>query len=457
MLGAYGVSAQKQQVMLDKVVAVVGGSSILYSEVDDYARQIQSQRRAQGYTSDRDPQAEALENLMTQKLLYNQALVDSVMVNLSGIASSVEEQVAAMAEEAGGIAALEAREHMAIFNIRERLRQNYEEQSYAEAMQGDVIGKVKIIPGEVDRYYKRIDKDSLPIIPEQYVYAQITRLPKSIVQAKQHAKERLLEMRARIIGGEAKFDVLARMYSQDPGTMMRGGEMPPSALNELDPSFRTVLPELKDNQISEVFESSFGFHIVQMLERRGSLYRFRHIMLKPIYTDLEKIEAMTTLDSLVRLVRLDSLTFDKAALEYSADAHSKKNGGLVSNHEFLEYRNYGDPKLTQTAFLKEDFGNYGKVDDYDALKRLKVGEISAAFLTQDMGGNDLIKVVKLVEIIPTHKASINEDYLRMEELALRAKQDRVFNEWISKKIDAMYVFITPAFRSTEFRNKHWLK
>ena len=169
---------------------------------------------------------EALEALMTQKLLYNQALIDSVEVNLSDIAVRVEEQVALMAEEAGGIAQLEEREHMAVFNIRDAMRRRYEEQAYAGSMQNEVVGKVRIIPGEVDRFYRRIDKDSLPIIPEQYVYAQITRFPKSMVQAKQRARERLLEMRERIISGKSTLPVLARLYSVDPGSAMNGGEYP---------------------------------------------------------------------------------------------------------------------------------------------------------------------------------------------------------------------------------------
>lgn len=256
VLGVWSAGGQTRQVMLDKVVAVVGGSSILYSEVDEYARQLTAQRRAEGYTSDRNPHNEALEALLTQKLLYNQALIDSVEVNTADLVSRVDEQVSMMAEEAGGIAELEARQHMAIFNIREVMRRRYEEQAYAQAMQGQVVSRVKVIPGEVERFYKKIDRDSLPIIPEQYVYAQITRFPKSMVQAKQRAKERLLEMRERIIRGDAKFENLARMYSQD-GTAIRGGEMPPMRLNELDPSFAAALEKLRPGQISEVTESQF--------------------------------------------------------------------------------------------------------------------------------------------------------------------------------------------------------
>ena len=456
LISAAGASAQRRQVMLDKVVAVVGGSSILYSEVDDYARQLTEQRRQEGYTSDRDPMNEALEALMTQKLLYNQAQIDSVKVNDADIMARVEEQVQQMVEAEGSIPQLEAKHHMPIFNIREIMRQRYEEQAYANSMQTEVVDKVSVIPGEVERFYKSISKDSLPLVADQYVYAQITKFPKSMTAAKQRTRERLIDMRERVITGKAKFENLARMYSQDPGTMMRGGEMDPTPLSGLDEAFGRALEGLKPGQISEVVESQFGFHIIQLLDKRGQLYHFRHILLHPVFTSDELSETLTQLDSIADLIHKDSITFEKAALLYSDDASSKMNGGLVSNHEVLE-RYMPDAKMTVTKFLKEDFGHFNRLPDYNALIQLEPGEVSGAFLTEDMLSNQMGKIVKLVEIIPTHVASLNEDYLRLEEMALNAKQERVFKEWLTKKIDAMYVYIDPEFRDGEFENKHWVK
>ena len=197
----------------DQVVAVVGGSSILYSDVEAYADELVQQRREMGYTSDRDPMNEALEALLQQKLLYNQALIDSVDINSGEVSARIEAYLQSLIE--GGIANLEAKEHMAVFNYREMLRQRYEEQFYAQTMQGQVVGKVTVVPGEVERFYNSIDKDSLPIIGEQYVYAQITKFPASLSEAKQRTKEPLLDMRERVITGKTKFSVLARMYSVD--------------------------------------------------------------------------------------------------------------------------------------------------------------------------------------------------------------------------------------------------
>lgn len=453
-----GAAAQRREVMLDKVVAVVGGSAILHSQVEEAARELVAQRRAQGYTSDRDPFNEALEGLMTRKLLYNQAQIDSVEVNKGEIVSRVEEQVQQMIDMAGSIRELETQHHMAIFNIREILRQNAEEQAYANAMQGEVVSKVKVIPGEVERFYKNIDKDSLPMIAEQYVYAQITKYPKSMVEAKQRTRERLLDMRERIITGQARFENLARMYSVD-GSAMRGGELDPTPLAGFDKAFGDALGELKPGQISEVVESQFGFHIIQMIEKRGNLYRARHILLRPVYTSDELGASLQTLDSLAAAIRADSVTFEKAALQHSDDASSKMNGGIVSNHDILERYNAYDARLTQTKFLKEDFGKMGykSIDDYNAISRLEVGGVSDAYLTEDMLGNQLAKIVKLVEVIPTHKASLNEDYLNLEEMALNAKQERVFRDWLTRRIDAMYVYIAPEYRDGAFENKHWVK
>ena len=455
ILLAVGAFAQKRQVMLDRVVAVVGGSSILYSEVDEYARQLVEQRRQEGYTSDRDPMNEALEALMTQKLLYNQAQIDSVEIDNISIMSSVEDQVQQMVDLEGSISKLEAKHHMPIFTLREILRQRYEEQAYASSMQSTVVDKVTVIPGEVERYYKSIPKDSLPLIADQYVYAQITKFPKSMKEAKQRTRERLLDMRERVITGKARFENLARMYSQDDAAM-RGGEMDPTPLSALDASFAKALESMKPGQISEVVESQYGFHLIQFLDKRGQLYHFRHIILHPVFTSDELSETLQQLDSIADLIHKDSITFEKAAHLYSDDESSKMNGGLVSNHELLE-RYMPNAKMTVTKFLKEDFGYFKSLADYNALIQLKPGEVSDAFLTEDMLHNQMAKIVKLVEVIPTHAASLNEDYLRLEEMALADKQERVFKEWLTKKIDGMYVYIDPEFRNGEFENKHWVK
>lgn len=458
VLAGAGIYAQKKFVMLDKVVAVVGNSSIMHSEIEQVAQQLVEARRAEGYTSDRDPKNEALEQLMMQKLLYNQALIDSVEVNTGDIVQRVEAQVQNMTDEAGSVVELERKSHMPIYHIRELVRRQVEEQTYASAMQNEVISKVKVVPGEVESFYNTTNKEDLPIIAEQYVYAHITKYPKGMDAAKRRTRERLLDMRERIVTGKAQFATLARMYSID-GAAIRGGELEPTTLNGWVKPFADAVEELKPGQVSEVVETQFGLHIIQMIDKRGNLYHCRHIVLRPTYTTDEIVAPMLELDSIANLIRKDSLTFEAAALAHSDDKHSKQNGGIVTNHDLLEHYSAFDAKLTATKFLKEDFGVGGgkSIDDYNTIRYMKVGDISTAFRTSDMNGNEMCKIIKLVDIIPSHKATLDEDYLRLEQIALQEKQQKVFQQWLDKKIETMYVYISPEYRKGEFLNKSWVK
>ena len=455
---AASLYAEKHFVMLDKVVAVVGNSSIMYSEIDQVARQLVEARRAEGYTSDRDPKNEALEQLLMQKLLYNQALIDSIDVNTGDIVQRVEMRVQQMSDEAGSVLELERKSHMPIYHIRELIRRQMEEQAYATAMQQDVISKVKVVPGEVETFYKGTTKEDLPIIAEQYVYAHITKYPKGMDAAKRRTRERLLDMRERIVTGKAQFATRARMYSID-GAAIRGGELEPTPLSGWVKPFADAVEELKPGQVSEVVETQFGLHIVQLIDKRGNLYHCRHIVLRPTFTTDEIVTPLLELDSLANLIRKDSLTFEAAALAHSDDKHSKQNGGIVTNHDLLEHYSAFDAKLTATKFLKEDFGIGGgkSIDDYNAIRYMNKGDISTAFRTTDMNGNEMCKIIKLVDIIPSHIASLDEDYLRLEQIALEDKQQKTLEKWLNEKINAMYIYISPEFRDGEFLNKNWVK
>ena len=449
--------ADKRQVMLDRVVAVVGGSSILYSEVSQMAKQLVEQRRAEGYTSDRDPMNEGLEELMKQKLLYNQAEIDSVVVGADGrIEAQVEEMLQGMIAQEGSVAELEAKQHMALFNYRDIVRQTVKEQVYAQEMRMHVVANVAVTPGEVTRFFKDLKEEEKPLVPEQYVYAHIVRFPASQEEAKRRTRERLLDMRERIISGKSNMGILARTYSQDPGTAMKGGEMPPTALSGLTGPFAEALAELKPGQISEVVETQYGFHIIELLdEPKGGLYHFRHILLKPQYTIEEQMEPITFLDSLSTAIKADSITFEAAALKHSQDDLTKMNGGLVTNHDLLLHYNANDVKYTATKFRREDFS--ARQQDYMNLITMKVGDVSSAFVATDIKGDVISKIVKLLEIIPTHSASLEEDYLNIEEMALTDKKNRVFDEWMKEKIDGQYVYIAPDFREGEWEYPNWVK
>ena len=297
------------------------------------------------------------------------------------------------------------------------------------------------------------------MIGEQYVYAQITKFPSSLKEAQQRTKERLLDMRERVITGQTKFSVLARMYSVD-GSAIQGGEMQPSPSSFFVRPFAEALEKLKPGQVSEIVETEYGFHIIELIDKQGELYHCRHIVLRPTFTREELMQPSRELDSIANLIRKDSLTFEDAALRFSDDASSKMNGGIVSNHDVLERQGvYDGARMTATRFLREDFGAEGgkSLEDYNALRRLRVGEISDSFQTMDFKGNQLSKIVKLVEVIPAHTASLVDDYVRLEEMALAAKQDKVYREWLDRKIESMYIYIAPEYRNADFENKNWIK
>ncbi|MBO5805884.1 MAG: peptidylprolyl isomerase [Tidjanibacter sp.] len=440
-----------QMMVADKVVAVVGNSAILYSDVVDYSKQILAQRKERGYTSDRDAMSEALESLLMQKLLYNQALIDSIEINTMSVSENVDQRVEAMIADAGSISALEEREGKPVFEIKADMRRMAEEGQYAQMMQGSIMNAVTITPGEVERFYNSLRSDMLPIVPEQYVYSQITKFPSSTTQAKQRTRERLLEMRERVIGG-TRFDMLARMYSMDPGSALQGGEMDYMELAQLEKPFADALSKLQPNQISGVVETVYGYHIIQLIDKKGEQYKCRHILLRPTFTDFELADDLKFLDSLRNEISEQRITFEQAALDHSDDKYSKQNGGLVTNHELLEVYGANDTSYSRTAFYKEDLGR-----DYSYMRGLKPGDMSAPFQSADMRGNTLTKLIKLIDIIPAHTASLANDYLQIEQIALQNKQQEEFEKWLNKKIDAMYIRIDPVMDTSEFENKKWIK
>ncbi len=454
-----GTTVAQQRVILDKVVAVVGGSSILKSEVDNYVKTLEYKERYEGYTSERDHESEALEELMTLRLLYSQALIDSVEIDHAYCMLQADQQINAMITEAGGIAELERAQNMQIYNLKAILQNKLKERSYAEGMRSEILSRVSVTPGEVERFYKNIDKEDLPIIGDQYRYAQITRFPQSMEEAKRRIREELLSMRERIISGTAQFSSLAQMYSADPGSAYRGGVMEPMPSSAFTENFADALEALQPGQLSEVVETEFGYHIIELIDKKGDQYYCRHILLRPSYTAAELMEPILFLDSLASVIRNDSISFSQAALIYSDDALSKMNGGVVTNHDLLERVNQNDPRLTVTKFMKEDFGSsgYKSLEDFVQLSKLQKGDISEAFTTQDLSGNQLAKIVTLLEIYPAHVASLNEDYLQLENLALNDKNKKIFTEWLDKHIRSTYIFIDEDYRSLDFENKNWVK
>ncbi len=444
----------QSKVMADKVVAVVGNSMILYSDLVQRSKSLAEHRRQLGYTSDRDPLCEALEDLIEQKILYNQAQIDSISIDVSDIALMVENTLSQEIAERGSQMAVEMYYHKAIFDIRSELQERYEEVRYANRMQQEIREKSSVTSGEVEYFFRQLPQDSLPIIPEQYVYSQIVRYPPSTEEAKLRTRERLLELRERIMNG-TQFESLARMYSEDPGSALRGGEMDPMTKESFVQPFADALGRLKPGQVSEVVETEYGYHLIQLLDQVGNLYHCRHILLKPQFTDDEIQSTFTMLDSLKQEILAGNMTFSEAVEQYSEDKYSNRNGGVATNIELLEAMNQGDARAATTKFLKEELSQMPEV--YNALKDMKIGDISDAFASQDMKGNILGKIVRLDEVVPTHIASLSEDFLQIEEIALRQKQDKDYEKWLKDKVAGMFIRVDPEFHDCQFERPYLLK
>lgn len=445
------VHAQSRTTVIgDEVVAVVGNSMILWSDVVEAMKSIAEQQKQRGYTSNKDPQCEALEILLMQKMLANQARVDSLEPNSGHIESLVENQIGTLMEQHGSLINLEKYYRKPVYQIRDDIRDRYTDMQLAQTMEYSIKGDVSVIPSEVDRFYKQMSRDSLPMIPEQYVYSQIVMYPPSIEDAKLRAREKLLDFRERIINGD-NFGVLARLYSQDPESARRGGEMDFMPKDGFVRPFSEALEKLRVGQISSVVETEFGFHIIEVLEKKGDNYRVRHILIKPEFTSEEMAKTAQKLDSIGKIIRSGEITFEKAAEEYSQDDYSKYNGGEVTNHEIIELMG-AQARETSNRFFREDLFH-----DHDYVRGLKPGEISTSYMTQDLRGNQQVKIVMLKEIIPPHRANINEDYAMIEDMALEAKKEKIYSEWLAKKIEAMYIRIDPKYTSCDFDQKGWIK
>lgn len=448
-----GRSVAQERVMADQVVAVVGSEMVLYSDVIQTVRSLESQRQQQGITSDRDPFCEALEQMVIQKVLYNQGQIDSIYVDQTRIATMVEDAIVQEIAEKGSQSAVERFYHKPVYEIRSDIASRYEQMFYAYRMEDEVKSKVTITPGEVERYFRKLPKDSIPTIPEQYVYAQVTRYPPSQEDAKLRTHTRLLELRERIMKGE-NFATLARIYSEDPGTASRGGEMEPLPKDALVESFANAMMKLMPGQISEVVETEYGFHLIQLIDvKNGYLYHVRHILMQPQFTAQELELSFVLFDSLRTEILNGKTTFEKIVLEYSQDKYSKNNKGVVSNLEEMEANNYAVPKAASTRFFREDLSP----EVYEVMKNLKPGDISEPFASRDMRGNLLCRMICLNEIVPSHEATLSGDFVRIEEIALRQKQEEEYNKWLENIIEGMFIRINEDYHNCEFENKSLLK
>lgn len=439
--------APRKRYIADEVVAVVGSSMILYSDLQMAENMVEQSYRQRGYTGE-SAIAEAFESLLTQKLLASFAAKDSLPVSDMQIMIQTEQYISNLIESKGSAVEVEKYFNRPIFSVREYISERLREGELSKAMENKVKGSVIMTPSDIRKYYKTIDKDSLAIIPEQYSYSQITRHTPKSEDAKLNTKEELLGIREKIING-ARFQTMARMYSEDPTTASTGGELPPALPNIYTSPFSEALQRLKPGQISDVVETKFGFHLIELLSVENGLYHCRHILLKVKFSSQALEEAVNTLDSVSNQIRNGNLDFNTAVREFSDDEITKQSGGAVPNAYAETTRGV---KAKSLKFYKEELGT-----EYDAISKLKVGEMSDAFITKDDYDNNIVKIVRLDEIIPSHVANLKDDYVILEQIATQIKQEEVYEKWVDEKISEIYVNVDSRYRYIPIKNTKWYK
>ncbi|WP_297273598.1 peptidylprolyl isomerase [uncultured Bacteroides sp.] len=433
------LAALAQDNVIDEVVWVVGDDAILKSEVEEARLNAIYERRQ----FDRDPYCVIPEEIAVQKLFLHQAALDSIEVSESEVIQQVDYMTNVYISNLGSREKMEEYFNKTSSQIRETLRDNARDGLRVQKMQQKLVGEIKVTPAEVRRYFKDLPQDSIPYIPTQVEVQIITQQPKVPLEEIEDVKRRLREYTERINNGES-FAMLARMYSEDRGSALNGGELPFYGRGQLDPAFANVAFNLQDpNKVSKIVESEFGFHIIQLMEKRGERIKVRHILLKPHIPQAALDAANARLDSIADDIRNNKFSFEDAASILSHDKDTRNNHGLLPN-----------PNNNTSKFEMQELPpEIAKVVD-----QMKVGEISEAFtmIPQKTGKEECV-IVKLKSRTNGHKATISEDYQSLKAIVLEKRRDEVLDKWIREKQKHTYVRINENWRNCTFKYPGWIK
>lgn len=440
MLPISGFAQKYGNGLIDKTIAVVGNEMISLSELEQEILYM----RMQGMYSDKNMRCEQLEKMLENKLFLMQARVDSLSVNQEMVASTLSQRIDAMRTQLGGDDNVEKTYGKPLYKLRQEWKQQMEDMSLTQQMQQQISSQVpELTPHDVKEYLAETDPADLPMVPIKYQLSQICIYPDREA-ANLAVKEKLLGIRERIMNGE-KFSTLARIYSEDPGSARKGGELGLASKSIFWPAFSDAAMSLKPGVISQIVETPDGFHIIEVLEKKGDMFNARHILIKPSYTDEDRQKAFKTLDSLKTEIQNNAVTFQMAARFYSQDAQTKTNGGQMA-----------DPYTGSSYFEIDQL----KPEDYAAIKDLKEGEISEPVQSTDnegRNGNTVYKIIKVDKIIPAHTASFDNDYSELLEDARSKKQEAAIDQFINAKIKTTYIIIDPLFKNCDFSREGWNK
>lgn len=432
------LSAQKYAGLVDKTVAVVGNEMISLSDIE---AQVQV-RSASGLASDKNVRCEILENMMEAKLFLMQARVDSLEINADQVQAQLSQHVDQMRTALGGDEQVEEYFGKPLYRLRQEWQQQIEEQSLTQMEQNQIAGNIPILtPYDVKQFLDTAAVSSLPEVPIKYQMSQICVYPDREAAAIA-VKERLLSLRERIINGE-KFSTLARLYSEDPGSARKGGELGMASRSIFWPAFSDAAMSLKPGNISQIVETPDGFHIIEVLEKKGDMFNARHILIKPKYTAEDQEKAFSRLDSLRTGIVVDSvMTFELAARFYSEDPATRTNGGQMA-----------DPDTGSSYFEIDQL----KPQDYEAVKDLQIGEVSKPIASLDNEGNGhlVYKIVRLDKIIPAHVATFENDYTELLNIVQNKHQLEAIDKFVEDKLKDTYIIIDPLFGDCDFTRKGW--
>lgn len=428
---------QAQPAIIDKVVAVVGDKPILFSDIENQYLQVVGKDK-----EDLDFKCELLEELLFQKLLFAQAEKDSVEVNDAQVDAELNKKIRYFVSQIGSVERLEAQLGKSLIELKDEFRDRIKEQLIVQTMQQKIAGDVNVSPAEVKAYYERIPKDSLPLIPSEVQVAHILKKPPINDKEKQRVREELQRIRKDIINGRS-FASMAVIYSEDPGSATKGGELGFVNRGELMPEFEAAAFNLQGKEISDIVETVYGYHIIQLIERRGETINCRHILLTPKASSADLEKARITLDSLYNEIEKGTITFEDAVLKYSDDAETKYNRGLLVN-----------PMSGSTWF------EIAQLDQqlFFVIDKMKPGDVSIPALVRVGEKKEAYRLIKLVSRTDPHRANLKDDYSRIQMAAEAEKRDRILGDWIKRRKKNYFIKIDPMFNfcnlEEEWSNKN---
>jgi peptidyl-prolyl cis-trans isomerase SurA len=432
-----------QNNIAEEIVWVVGDEAIFKSEVEEARREmLLNKTRIDG-----DPYCFIPEQIAVNKLFLHQAKLDSIQISDANVNRMVEYYANETIDRAGSVEKLEEYYGKKIRAIREDIRTQLVEGEMVRGVQNKLAGEIVLAPSEIRNFYSKMPQDSLPFIPTAVEVQIITLEPRIPLSETDAVKAKLREYTERINSGETEFSTLAVLYSED-GSAARGGELGFMGRASLAPEFANVAFTLNDpSKVSNIVETEFGYHIIQLIERRGDQGNFRHILLKPKVPQVELDNAITRLDSIQSALVKEEITFDEAATFISADKDTRNNKGIMVNMN--QESNYAGTPRFELDELNQDIAR--KVGE------MKQGEISKPFIMRNSKDKQVAAIVKLSKRIEGHKADMNSDYQTIKMMAENEKKQEILDKWLKNKIKTTYVRIDENWRNCEFKYEGWIK